>query len=324
MLGLENDYKKLWEFARLQGGAGNWHNAIETLKDAEKAVGYKVYIDTGAGGFFFTKSLSKEQYRVLINNGGIRSLYDLQQKGALSGLMIDVKGQGTIMNLFPSSIAGVADRFKESRDTIDAILSSGLESEWSVDDEYIKMDAPALIYDLSKPIILSQEQTRQVSSLVREGLLLKEEGNRYTYSSAAVRNLLKKEGTALEAYVYYTLFLSGKFDDVRSNVKLSMGVSSNGRILEKEVDVMVTLDGAMGLISCKDTYSIDMFHIVELANQARNYGTIVRPILVCSKDHFLSKEIKDACKMLQVGLIGIKALNGSETSVNAKMDLSHI
>lgn len=314
MLGMEQDYESLWEFARRQGGAGNLSGFVGILKNAEKRLRHEIFRDTGIGSEHQSRELTEEQCRALIKNGGVRSLYDLQKKKAISGLIIDMVGKAILFNIFPTGNLQEADQYIVSRNTIDFILTRSEQSELIVDDEYAKISEPILVYDLSSPLRLSEKEAKELTSCISEGLLIDNGNKEYTYKSLQTRHILKKEGAALEAYVYYTLFLSGRFDDVRVNIKMSPGLSANGQTLEKEVDVMVTLNGVMGLISCKDTSSVELFHIVELANQAREYGTIAKPILVCSKDADLAKDIKDACTMLQVERIGIASLTGNKAS----------
>lgn len=316
MLGMEAEYEALWDFARAQGGAGNWHRAIETLKKAEASVCHRIYRDTGRGSAFYRKALTEDMYRALIRNGGVRALYDLQKRKAISGLVIDAAGNGVIMNLFPAATTQQGDPYSQSRGTIEYILSQSADSELVVDDEYARTNDPILVCDMNTPLKISGADGGILSGFVRNGMLIRSEKG-YRFKSAQTRCGLRKQGSALEAYVYYTLFLSGRFDDVRVNVRMQTGVSANGMALEKEVDVLVTKNGAMGLISCKDTAAVDLFHIVELANQAREYGTIVKPMLVCSKDADLDDRVRAACGMLQVGIIGIAALTGNERSRRA-------
>ena len=101
--------------------------------------------------------------------------------------------------------------------------------------------------------------------------------------------------------MYYTLFLSGRFEDIRSNVRLRKDDSAPDSSLEKELDILVSRRGRVGVISCKDTVNISLFHIGELRMQADRYAVNARPILACSREP--DREVQDMCENLDVGLI---------------------
>ena len=146
-------------------------------------------------------------------------------------------------------------------------------------------------------------------TLEEKGLLIPAGGpSGYRFKSPQVRRELGEEGFALETYVYYTLFLSGQFDDVRSNLRVWEDTSAGGNDLENELDILVTMKGRVGLISCKDTARFELTHIGRLRMQAEMYAVSAKPILVCSKKLDPDEDIVNAdriklCKDLKVRLI---------------------
>ena len=130
-----------------------------------------------------------------------------------------------------------------------------------------------------------------------------------------MRRGLEQEGFALEAYAYYSLFLSGLFDDIRSNVRIKTGVRALGGIQEKELDILVTRRGSMGVISCKDSASFSIAHIGELKMQSELYGINAKPVLICSKP--LAPEYVNMCAYLNVALIPVVNENLPQAIVRA-------
>ena len=85
------------------------------------------------------------------------------------------------------------------------------------------------------------------------------------------------------------------------------GISAAGNDKEKEIDILVTRKGRVGLISCKDTVRFELSHIGEIQMQANLYAINARPILICSKEP--DPERKRMFRYLNVGLI--TKVNGS-------------
>lgn len=326
MLGMEEDCDALWDAHKALKIGGRWRALIQDgLSAAEQKLRQPVYRKSGFGESQPARwRVTEEEYACLIRNGSLRTLFDLQRLGGVSELAVVKEGAGRVvsMNLFPEPGA-IEDPFGPSRRTIGGMFSKiAEESRFVVDDDYVSVIGPLQICDLSRPLRLQEVQMEAgerrrvkdaLGALIRQGLI-REEGGGYVYKSAAVRHGLRKEGFALEALVYYTLFLSGRFDDVRSNVRIKTGMASDTAALEKELDVLVSVGGCMGLISCKDTARIEPKHIMELVMQAREYGVNARPILVCTENERLDSSVVDACELLQITRIGPDALRVSEAS----------
>lgn len=322
MLGMEEDFEKLWEVSHLLKAGGNLKPTIEMLSGAEQKLRSAVFPCRGTEGSPIVCSFPAESYKRLFYHGGIRTLFDLQELGAISGLTIgnDEQCVQISMNIFPDPSADAQGKYRESEKSIRHMVSCAAQDGiYAVDDAYISAVGPVQILDLSRPIRMDAFSPREktgISALLKEGLMRRSEecANEYQYKSSAVRHGLKKEGFPLETYVYYTLFLSGAFDDVKSNVTVVTGQAASGADLEKEMDVLVTAHGKMGIISCKDTPHIKIEHIIELIQQIRDYGVGARAILVCAEDDRLDEQIIKACDMLQVTIIGMKALRTSPGS----------
>ena len=89
--------------------------------------------------------------------------------------------------------------------------------------------------------------------------------------------------------------------NVRSNVRFRDGVGADGTVLEKEVDILVTKKGRMGIISCKDTDGFSIGHLGELRMQADRYGINARPILACTRT--LTDEQLEMTRYLNIGVV---------------------
>lgn len=326
MLGMEEDYLQLWRLCTELKPKGMWHKVISLLQKAELAIRLPIYRDKGRAEQILTFSLSSGGYERLIRNGGLRALYDLQKQKALSRLFIDSINNELSMTMFPHEVNGDMD-YTDSQKTLSAIISEAADqSQFAVDVGYVAKNAPVGVYDLNEEIGISspdEAESEALEKLVKEGLLIKRDNfTNYTYKTVAVRHGLAEEGFPLEAYVYYTLFLSGRFNDVRSNVRV-MTEKKDYITLEKEIDVLVIRNGVLGIISCKDTGDIKKEHIIELAEQAKMYGTKAKPILVCSHYNMdgrpgkkylktLGDDIIEQCELRGVSLVGYDALDPAQ------------
>ena len=324
VLGMENDYKTLWWLR--QRITESWNGVIiPNLKRGEEAIRASVYAGTGqTAPRRFTSRIERDSLRKLVKNGCISVLFDLQRMGAISDLSINPDREISL-NYYPNNDNHVEDGYSEPLNTLCDMLSSAKrdsDSLYVVDDVYVDHIGRIPIYDLKRPIFIDDAHAfeRIDKLLVNQGLMNKvivDGRNGLTYKSTAVRHGLKKGGFALEAYVYYTLFLSGKFDDVRSNVRMYMGEGDrDGRTLEKELDILVTLNGKMCIISCKDTahpQSVNTDHILELFEQSETYGN-ANSILICSKYNELPSDLIKKGTSLHVEVIGNEELSLEQDS----------
>lgn len=318
-LGMEEDFVQLWDVCHNLKATGYLKPTIEALNKAESKLRSSVFTKRGTESNHLVFNITRKAYRQLLISGCIRTLFDLQTLRAISSLTFENKAS-TIqitMDIFPDE--NDEDKYQKSESTIKAILSPTKEnSSYVIDDEYISATGPVQVVDLSRPIVIDSMLPREkagITKLQTSGLLSQsEQRGEYRYKTLAVRHGLKKEGFPLEAYVYYTLFLSGAFDDVRSNVTVVTGQTNTGTDLQKEMDVLVTSNGKLGIISCKDTPYVKIEHIVELVQQIREYGISAKAILVCSENERLDDQIIKACEMLQVTIIGIKDLQNNSGS----------
>ena len=323
ILGMENDYKNLWKIRKT---AVDWNNVIiPSLKEGERAIKSSVYAGNGqTKPREFTSRIDKDSLGKLVKNGCIRVLFDLQRMGAISGLSID-PDQGISLKYFPNNDNRIADGYNEPLNTLrDMLSNTENDSLYVVDDVYVDDKGRIPICDLKRPIFIEDAHAfnRIDKFLVNTELMNKvivNDRNCLTYKSPAVRHGLKEGGFALEAYVYYTLFLSGRFDDVRSNVRMYTGEGRDGRTLEKELDILVTLNGKMCVISCKDTKNIKERHIFELFEQSETYGN-ANSILICSKYNELDADIIEKCESLHVQVIGDEELNTEQDSRKQLVD----
>lgn len=311
MLGMEGEYEDLWSVSReikhLSRDRSGWREVIDALRTAEAALEKKAYPRAGsARGRRFRYEFSEEEYARLTRNGAVGVLHDLQERNCLSELYIGPRELSCLV--FPGPDGDCAG----TEQALAAMLGDpSPDSEYALVDDYVSAGKPWRFLNRKEPIlldtpVLSPEQKKKtakgIKKLAEKGLLIPAAGeNRYFYKSLAVRRELEKEGFALEAYTYYSLFLSDRFDDVRSNVRVKTGVGASGGTLEKELDILVTRKGRMGLISCKDTANVSLLHIGEIKMQSNLYGISARPILVCSEA--LSPEIEELCGYVGVGLI---------------------
>lgn len=332
MLGMDKEYAALWEAhqkIRFDPGLGKsaWHFTIAALQMAEAALRKKIYRDCGMGMKQFAFSFTPEKYELMAKNSVIKTLYELQKNGCISDLHIDVKKCMLKCYIFASPVAQNGDYYAETENNLRCMLEdSSLCSMYAVVDDYIKANEPYCFINLKEPLLLdintaaqaialknehsaayySTQISRGIQILLDKGLLVKapEGDKRYCYKSLPVRHELQKDGFALEAYVYYSLFLSGAFDDVRCNIRIQTGKGAIRGILEKELDILVTRKGKMGLISCKDTPNIDTAHIGELRQQADLYGINVQPILVCTEAP-KDEHVDALCRYINVKLITV-------------------
>jgi len=312
MLGMENDYRALWQAREAAGGGRVWRHTIHALRLAEKANHREIYRKTNAGFREYRHAFQPENYEILGKTGAISVLQELERAQCISGLQIDpVHGQ-VACRIFPAPKGD--PRYGITERELSAMLDDLREdSFYAFDDNFVKEEEPCFYINLADPfpvdpdrlsglvraedlenasqgtIVSSAEAIRDdlekgIAILKGKGLLAEAGGgNTYRYKSVPVRCGLEKEGSALEAFVYYTLFLSGSFDDVRSNVRYQNGTNSFGRNLEKEIDILVTRKGRAAVISCKDTNRFDLKHIGEIRMQADMYGINAKPVLVCAK-----------------------------------------
>ena len=337
MLGMEEDYLALWDVRReimfAPGKHSAWHYTVEALRKAENAVRGRIYPNPFSDFDSFRYPLSADAYRRMIGNGTVKVLHELMAKGCLADLVIDPAQGFLSFGLFPE--AREKDRHETSLQSLRAMLEDeSADSEYAVADDYVGSGMPFSFLNIRQPILLDAadiarqiclDEAREykngqrsgqpasetavrsaiqfgVERLKARGLILPAgEQDRFFYRSLPIRRELEKEGFALEAYVYYTLFLSGAFDDIRSNVRLKTGVGGLGGTLEKELDILVTRKGRMGLISCKDTGRIEFMHLGEIKMQAEWYGVNARPILACSAA--VEEDIEKMCRYLNVALI---------------------
>lgn len=335
LLGMEEDYLSLWKLCTEMKGSGRWHEAISALQTAESAIRRSIFrkkIQTENIPEAYEYTLPEESYSTLIKNGGIRTLYDLQRRNAVSDLEIMNNGSERTISLkfYPFEDKGNLD-YSDSHQTIKTIIENNSEdSAFSMDVSYTALNKPLGVYDLNSPIEIMTRNKRAlnvINSLSDKGFLnrVNENANQYTYKSPAIRHALAEEGFPLEAYVYYTLFLSGKFDDVRGNVRI-LTKDDPYNPQEKEIDVFVIKDSVTALISCKDTAMNkpeNKQHIYELKQQAASYGIKTKPILVCS--HYnnetkpLNQDIVDLCSWIGVSLIGYDMLDPAQPERNQRM-----
>ena len=275
----------------------------------------------------FSYRFDPERTEELTQSGALGVLHTLNSRGFITELQID-HGEGRItFGIFPEPEG--KDRYRNTERYFTEMLDDRPETGfYTVVNEYLKHGEPCCFLNAREPIRidfdriageiiasegLSEEKKPNivkqicfgVDKLVGCGLLIPADGaaDCYRYKTPAIRHELEKEGFALEAYVYYSLFLSGKFDDIRSNVRIKTGERAPGEALEKELDILVTKKGKMGLISCKDTENVSILHIGELRKQADMYGINAVPILVCTQA--LPEDIHTMCDYVRVGLITV-------------------
>ena len=338
MLGMEEDYLDLWH-ARVRMREGRyraaWHWTIAALREAEEAVRCPFYRNTGIGRKPFRFSFPPEQYADLLRTGADRVLRELEERGGLVNLVIDAEGGAMTCDLFPDPKAG-GNPYEATEAGLRRMLEDQRpDSRYALIDEYVKNTEPFCCVSLSDPVApdrnrlaarlfeigqrevkrgawkpdrvpsvsaLSETLAFGFGELEKARLILPAAGGPgYTFRSLPVRKALRKEGTALEAYVYYSLYLSGEADDVRSNVRFRDGVGADGTVLEKEVDILVTKKGRMGIISCKDTDGFSIGHLGELRMQADRYGINARPILACTRT--LTDEQLEMTRYLNIGVV---------------------
>ena len=314
MLGLEADYETLWRVSRdaQRSSSIAWHAAIEALKAAEQAVQKRIYSHGSQQPFSF--SFDPAAYARLLQNGAIQTLHALQEAHCITDLFIDVE-QGRLS--FRYSLGPDADEPSApvSQDLLAMLTDPAPDSQYAVVSDYVASGDAYRYMNLNQPLRLQEPLLAGLRKLAQAGLLRRGGDGRYHYKSLPVRRGLEQEGFALEAYAYYTLFLSGLFDDIRSNVRIKTGVRALGGIQEKELDILVTRRGSMGVISCKDSASFSIAHIGELKMQSELYGINARPVLICSKP--LAPEYVNMCAYLNVALIPVVNENLPQAIVRA-------
>ena len=338
MLGMEEDYEALWEARKKIEGA--WRFTILGLQEAEwdevQPCRWEIWPKRDSRSREYRHDFRPENYGRLVKTGAVRTLQDMETAGCVGSLRIDPELGSVSCLIFPVPEDG---RYEKTEDNLSFMLDDPREeSRYVFNAGYTGEGKPCTYTNLAEPIRIGDGQNpaqRVRDALIREkrgddrgvppkGVIRKNllagvkvltdrgflvpagAGNMYRYKSLAVRRELEKEGFALEALVYYALFLSGKFDDVRSNIRIRTGSRSAGSALEDELDVLVTQKGRVGMISCKDTRKIDISHIAKARMQADLYAIHAKPILVCSKeleDIERNAEIKKMCEYLNVALI---------------------
>ena len=334
MLGMEADYTNLWQARReTPGKAENplaWHHTIVALRKAEEPNRRYVYRKCDSRSCPYEHSFQPETYEILGKTGAIHVLQELESAGCIANLEIDPVEGRVACDIFPAS--GEKECYEETAKNLTAMLEDLREdSRYAFDNGFVDDGKPCFIVNLAEPLQMDEiaiavrikreekpklaDTGRELSAgeiknnlhtgiqkLAGKGLLLQDDKKETCrYKSVCVRRGLEQEGSALEAFVYYTLFLSGEFDDVRCNVRYRNGISAAGRDKEKEIDILVTRKGRVGLISCKDTVRFDLSHIGEIRMQADLYAINAKPILICSKDP--DPEQKKMFRYLNVGLI---------------------
>lgn len=338
-LGMEEDYLALWRRSIELKAGGSWRKTIQWLNEAEKSACLLIYRDKGRASRAERFRLGPDGYDRLIRNGGMRALYDLQRLGAISNLLFNPGRQEVSLTMYPREANREMD-YSDSLETLRRIICEpNAQSRFVVDVGYVARNAAIEVFDLNAPIPLevpNRSVREALDVLFKAGLLVRREGaDAFTYKSPAIRDALKKEGFALEAYVYYTLFLSGRFDDVRCNVRL-MTKADEYQTLETELDILVAKNGRIGIISCKDTPdvikrdasgAVVKNHVAELAQQAKMYGVRGTPVLICAHHNMggdrpgylpaLPDEVVEQCELRGVELIGYDALDPREDRVDA-------
>ncbi|MBR4459420.1 MAG: hypothetical protein IKS31_10735 [Clostridia bacterium] len=333
MLGMERDYRTLWTASRairfMPGCPSAWHDTVAALRAAGDLQAGRAFRGNPAQARRFCHAVPPERTDRLAQSGAIGVLNRLQAAGCITDLAIDPDAGQVSFYYFPDpegkgeeAYLGPARAFAEMLD------DASEDADYDIVSDYVRHGEPLRFADRNRPLRLRAEELaaailqkegqrpdtnrlppesrirRGIGKLAEHGLLIPAEGkDEYRCKSRAVQRELEKEGFALEAFVYYTLFLSGRFDDIRSNVRIRTGTDASGGMLERELDILVTRKGRMGLISCKDTAHVQPRHIAELSMQAAVYGINARPVLVCTQE--LPTETREVCGMLNVGLITV-------------------
>lgn len=315
LLGMEQDYYNLWKLCTEMKPSGTWHQVIEKLQEAEQAIRLPIYRNKGRAEREITYPLPEGAYEKLVKNGGMRTLYDLQKRGAVSHLLIDANSNELALRMYPHETEGTMD-YSDSETTLKRIiLDCDSDSRFAVDTGYSAMNEAIGVYDLHSNITvdpINKTVLAGLNKLVGNGYIRRQANPKeYAYKSTAVRHALAEEGFALETYVYYTLFLSGRFDDVRANVRIATE-QLDYNTLETELDVLVIRNGVIGIISCKDTHNVKKEHIRQLAEQAKMYGIKAKPILVCAHDGLTDEQIAAGRKPLSNAIIEQCDLRGVE------------
>ena len=330
MLGMEEDYAALWTVRQDSGTAAGdgraWRHAIHALQEAEQANRRCIYRRCDSRRQPFSYHFPPADYEALVRSGAVHVLYELQKERCLGSLFVDPSGGEITCDIYPAP--GERERYEETERNLTGMLADRREdSSYAVAGGYVQDGKPLSFLNLEDPLRINPDRIaavlqnryrneenppsalrirtniERVLGLLTENGLLIPAGERgvYRYKSLPVRRELEQEGFALEAYVYYTLFLSGQFDDVRSNVRVWDGKSAAANDLERELDILVTRKGRVGLISCKDTAAFTLTHIGEIRMQAEMYAINASPILVCPKKP--DEDRVKLCRYLRVGLI---------------------
>ena len=349
-LGMEDDYLDLWKLCTelKSGGAGNkWEALFKVLERADEGIRQPIYREKEGRGFRDKeyRNLRDDFYEVLIRNGGLRTLYDMQRRRAISRLIIDPENKWIGLRLFPHEYSEDLERkedYTDSEKTVEDIIYSDESGQFAMDVGYQAVNRPVHVYDLNRPIRVEGADANArlaLSRLAAKGLILPQQNaDEYKYKTVAVRHALKERGFALEAYVYYTLFLSGRFDDVRSNVRIKTEDVRNNE-LETELDVLVIKNGVMGLISCKDRPRVNKKdektgkennHVLEFVEQAKKFGIGAKPILVCAHYNMENRPNHETlwplddltvmlCQASGVKLIGYDALDPRDEDAKKRL-----
>lgn len=290
-------YISLWN-TYLEGSSYEWHILVETLQKAEAKNTYTVSLDLRDVRRGYT---ADHMPGILTTMSGMRSILETcQQKGWIE----DLKMPGAEEDLpvkFKTVYANLAAMLQNLIQTANRepmkhhfIISQMEETQIKIYDDtlYVEADIPheamvgrerAILYrDLTVKKTVESVNGKNKNKVFQNPVVSPAEGGKgyhlsFRYASRAVKEVLKKEGSILEAVVYFECLRSNVFDDIRINSEFNWGDSA----VCNEVDVIGVKNGKTYFISIKMTPP-KKSHLEEIQSLCERFSIDGQPVLISS------------------------------------------
>ncbi len=155
----------------------------------------------------------------------------------------------------------------------------------------------------------------------------------FTFVNQEIHKLLTKAGDMLEIYVYYSVCESGWFDDIATGYHFHWyQKSESNKLIDNELDLVVTKGFRSMIIECKDTNKIKQDYYFKLESLAHLFGINSQGVLVTTantKTSLQGGNLGENKKQEERGIMmGIKTISRkndqSEYSGTDMGDIEHI
>lgn len=290
-----SEYKTIWNLYRDLSDGRKWHYFISALEDINLSNMRKINID------------SKDVAKRIETDSYIE--YDTAEKTGILSLLRRMKEADLILGYTIQGDYGKISFSTEYKDVMNYINMIVLEAVNSPDrhkyslqmegnkayiiddtlyvDEIIPHKA---VYSSGKDYTvfldkLFEEVVDKLNRLNKDRIFKNvriencEDGCHlsFRYSSRAVKEILRKEGSILEALIYWECKQNQLFDDIRVNVEFEWA----GNRTKNEIDIIGTKNSKTYFISAK-MKAPEKEHIYEIESLCNRFSIYGKPILVTS------------------------------------------